>query len=175
MKRFLIFALCMSGVFIIEESTAQTLTEALKEKAAKYLTDIYESDSPDPDPVKADDLNTRYEIYDILDQKGLDGKQIKAENGKIYIFRLLGDDLCGTYAFVENNKVQIGRIYTPEDYRDACDFMCRHHYRIEQVNTVLKYIIENDEYESNFSLPYSALPEKDKARLDSIERAITAL
>lgn len=173
MKRFLIFALCTSGVFFIEESTAQTLTESLKKKVAMYLTAIYESDSPNP--VKADDLNARYEIYDILDQKGLDGQKIKAENGKIYIFRLLGADLCGTYAFIENNKVQIVRMYTPEDYRAACDFMCRQHYRIEQVNTVLKYIIENDEYESNFSLPYMALPEVYRAQLDSIRRAITAL
>lgn len=173
MKRFLIFALCMSGVFFIEESTAQTLTELLKKKAAMYLTAIYYSDSSDP--VKADDLNTRYWIYDILDQKKLDRQQSKAENGKIYIFRLLGDDLCGTYAFIENNKIQIMDMYTAEDYRAACDFMCRHHYRIEQVITVLKYMIENDEYESYFSLPYSALSEKGKARLDSIKRAITAL
>lgn len=173
MKRFLIFALCMSGVFFIEESTAQTLTESLKKKAAMYLTDIYESDSSDP--VKADDLNTRYWIYDILDQKKLDRQQSKAENGKIYIFRLLGDDLCGTYAFIENNKIQIMDMYTAEDYRAACDFMCRHHYRIEQVITVLKYMIENDEYESYFSLPYSALSEKGKAQLDSIRHAINAL
>lgn len=163
----------MSGVFFIEESMAQTLTESLKKKVAKYLTAIYESDSPNP--IKADDLNTRYEIYDILDQKGLDRQNIKAENGKIYIFRLLGADLCGTYAFVEGNKVQIVRMYTPEDYRAACDFMCRHQYRIEQVNTVLKYIIENDEYESNFSLPYMALPEEYRAELDSIRHAVNAL
>ena len=173
MKRFLIFALCMSGLFFIEESTAQTLTESLKNKAAKYLTAVLSCDSPYL--VKADDLNTQYEIYDILDQKGLDGKQINAENGKIYIFRLLGADLCGTYAFIENNKVQIVRMYTPEDYRAACDFMCRHHYRIEQVNTALKYIIENDEYESNFSLPYTALSEEYRTRLDSIRQAINAL
>lgn len=173
MKRFLIFALCMSGVFFIEESTAQTLTESLKKKAARYLTDIYESDSPDP--VEADDLNTRYWIYDILERKELDRQKSKAENGKIYIFRMLGDDHCGTYAFVENNKIQIMHMYTAEDYRAACDFMCRHHYRIEQVNTVLKYMIENEEYESYFSLPYADLPEEHKARLDSIRRAITAL
>lgn len=173
MKRFLIFALCMSGVFFIEESTAQTLTESLKKKAARYLTDIYESDSPDP--VEADDLNTRYWIYDILERKELDRQKSKAENGKIYIFRMLGDDHCGTYAFVENNKIQIMHMYTAEDYRAACDFMCRHNYRIEQVNTVLKYMIENEEYESYFSLPYADLPEEHKARLDSIRRAITAL
>lgn len=174
MKRFLIFALCMSGVFFIEESTAQTLTESLKKKAAMYLTDIYYSNSP-AKALKADDLNARYWIYDILDQKELDRQQSKAENGKIYIFRVLGDDQCGTYAFIENNKIQIMDMYTAEDYRAACDFMCRHHYRIEQVITVLKYMIENDEYESYFSLPYSALPEEHKARLDSIRRAITAL
>ena len=173
MKRFLIFALCMSGVFFIEESTAQTLTESLKKKAARYLTDIYESDSPDP--VEADDLNTRYWIYDILERKELDRQKSKAENGKIYIFRMLGDDHCGTYAFVENNKIQIMHMYTAEDYRAACDFMCRHHYRIEQVNTVLKYMIENEEYESYFSLPYADLPEEHKARLDSIRHAINAL
>lgn len=174
MKRILIFALCMSGVFFIEESMAQTLTESLKKKVAKYLTAIYYSGSPTKF-LKADDLNTRYEIYDILDQKGLDRQNIKAENGKIYIFRLLGADQCGTYAFVENNKVQIMDMYTPEDYRAACDFMCRHQYRIEQVNTVLKYIIENDEYESNFSLPYTSLTEEHKARLDSIRHAVNAL
>lgn len=163
----------MSGVFFIEESTAQTLTESLKKKAARYLTDIYESDSPDP--VEADDLNTRYWIYDILERKELDRQKSKAENGKIYIFRMLGDDHCGTYAFVENNKIQIMHMYTAEDYRAACDFMCRHHYRIEQVNTVLKYMIENEEYESYFSLPYADLSEEHKARLDSIRRAITAL
>ena len=173
MKRFLIFALCMSGVFFIEESTAQTLTESLKKKAARYLTDIYESDSPDP--VEADDLNTRYWIYDILERKELDRQKSKAENGKIYIFRMLGDDHCGTYAFVENNKIQIMHMYTAEDYRAACDFMCRHHYRIEQVNTVLKYMIENEEYESYFSLPYADLSEEHKARLDSIRHAINAL
>lgn len=174
MKRFLIFALCMSGVFFIEESTAQTLTESLKKKVAMYLTAIYYSDSP-AEFLKADDLNTRYWIYDILDQKKLDRQKSKAENGKIYIFRLLGDDQCGTYAFIENNKIQIMDMYTAEDYRAACDFMCRHHYRIEQVNTVLKYMIENDEYESYFSLPYADLSEEHKARLDSIKRAITDL
>lgn len=173
MKRILIFALCMSGVFFIEESMAQTLTESLKKKVAKYLTSVLSRDSPYL--IKADDLNTRYEIYDILDQKGLDRQNIKAENGKIYIFRVLGADQCGTYVFVEDNKVQIVRMYTPEDYRAACDFMCRHQYRIEQVNTVLKYIIENDEYESNFSLPYTSLTEEHKARLDSIRHAVNAL
>ena len=171
MKRFLIFVLCMSGVFFIEESTAQTLTESLKKKVAQYLTAIYYSNSP-TEFLKADDLNTRYWIYDILDQEELDDKKIKAENGKIYIFRVLGDDQCGTYAFIENNKIQIMDMYTAEDYRAACDFMCRHQYRIEQVNTVLKYIIENDEYESNFALPYTALPEKRRAQLDSIRRVV---
>lgn len=173
MKRFLIFVLCMSGLFFIEESTAQTLTESLKNKAAQFLTIIYSDIYPDS--VKADELNKRYWIYDILDQKDLDGQKVKAENGKIYIFRLLGDDLCGTYAFVENNKVQIIDMYTPEDYRAACDFMCRHHYRIEQVNTVLKYIIENDEYENNFAIPYADWSDEDKARLDSIRQAVNAL
>lgn len=173
MKRFLIFALCMSGVFFIDESMAQTLTESLKKKAAMYLTAIYYSDSPNP--VKADDLNARYEIYDILDQKGLDRQKNKAENGKIYIFRLLGADQCGIYAFVENNKIQIMDMYTPEDYRAACDFMCRHHYSLEQVNTVLKYIIENEEYECSFSFPYADLSEEHKARLDSIKHAINTL
>ena len=170
MKRFLIFVLCMSGLFFIEESTAQTLTESLKKKVAQYLTAIYYSNSPNP--IKADDLNARYEIYDILDQKELDGKKVKVENGKIYIFRVLGDDQCGRYAIAENNKTQIINMYTAEDYRAACDFMCRHQYRIEQVNTVLKYIIENDEYESNFALPYTALPEKRRAQLDSIRRVV---
>ena len=64
MKRFLIFALCMSGVFFIGESAAQTLTESLKKKVAMYLTAIYYSNSP-AKALKADDLNARYWIYEI--------------------------------------------------------------------------------------------------------------
>lgn len=94
MKRFLIFALCMSGVFFIGESTAQTLTESLKKKAAMYLTDIYESDSSDP--VKADDLNTRYWIYDILDQKNLTGNKAKPKTGR-YISLDCSETTCAVH------------------------------------------------------------------------------
>lgn len=80
------------------------LLETVKEAVADYFN---ATRSHVENPYRADDLNRRFEIVDILTDHPVDSR---VENGRIYQCAPYGDDVFSVYVLLEENKPYLLKI-----------------------------------------------------------------
>lgn len=100
-------------------------------------------------PFKPDDLNRKYEIFELRTKQNVENS---IKNGEIYFCAIFGDDLCGVYLLLENDTPKLMRVEDIGDYKIIWDFMYRNGYTLKQVNTCVEFITSNYDYEKSIAV-----------------------
>lgn len=114
----------------------------------KDLNEVY-GDGENWQNIVVDDLNRRFEIFDILTLQSVSESMC---DNRIYYYSLCGDDQVGSYLIVENNLPKIIQNHDLTDLKETLDFMCRNGYSEEQISKSLKFIINRYVIDTAFTV-----------------------